>query len=197
MIYDATWRGRAPTQAGLTSSWIAGGALYRALGRVDRVYGATSWEDALAWACCVEPSRPIGELQYWGHGRWGRVYIGGDVLDKDAVVDATHSRHLDLVALKERMAPDALVWFRTCETFGRPEGHAFAAAWTRFFERRAAGHTYVIGPFQSGLHSLAPGQTPGWSVDEGVKPGSDVGVMSSPTAPNTITCLHGAVPEGW
>ncbi len=195
MVYDATWVGRA-SQVGLTSSWIAGGALYRALGRLDHVYGARSWEDALAWLCSVEPSRPISEVQYWGHGRFGRALIARDVLDKRALDDPAHPRHDDLAALRDRLTGDALVWFRTCETFGRPEGHAFAAAWTRFFERRAAGHTYVIGPFQSGLHSLSPGQAPSWSVDEGV--GEDgKALMSSPGAPHTITCLHGAVPAGW
>src|SRR4051812_7405482 len=105
MIYDATWAGRQPTQTGLTSSWIAGGALYRALGRLDAVYGSTSWEDALAWVCSVEPRRTIGEVQYWGHGRWGRVFIGKEAIDKDAVDDAAHARHADLAALKLRLAP--------------------------------------------------------------------------------------------
>ena len=196
MVYDATKPTRA-AQWGLTSSWIAGGSLYRRLGRLDAVYGALSWEDALAWLCSVQPQRPIGEVQYWGHGHWGRVYIGREAIDQGAVDDVTHSRHHDLAAIRDRMTPQSLWWFRTCETFGRPEGHAFASSWTRFFGCRAAGHTHVIGPFQSGLHSLAPGQVPGWSVDEGVRPGTDLGIMSSPAAPHTITCLHGAVPNGW
>ena len=37
-----------------------------------------------------------------------------------------------LCALRERLAPNALVWFRTCETFGASAGHDFARAWTDF-----------------------------------------------------------------
>jgi hypothetical protein len=201
LVYDATWLGRAWVQPGLTSSWIVGGALYRGLGRIDASYGATSWEDALAWLCSVEPSKKVDEIQFWGHGTWGRVLIGRDRLDADAVKDRSHSRHGDLKALRERLTgPQALMWFRSCETFGREAGHHFASAWTRFFGCRVAGYTYVIGPWQSGLHSLAPGQTPSWSVAEGLP--VDVAEprharMSGPLEPNTISCLHGRIPDGF
>ncbi|MET0405724.1 MAG: hypothetical protein ABW123_25110, partial [Cystobacter sp.] len=87
------------------------------------------------------------------------------------------------------------------ETFGTARGHAFARAWTRFFGCRAAGHTYVIGPWQSGLHSLGPGEEPTWSVAEGLPPdGGDTARtarMSGRREPNTITCLHGEIPPGF
>jgi hypothetical protein len=201
MVFDATWaRGseRSLMQSGLTSSWFAGGALYAALGRLDERTGATSWAQALDWLGSVQPGRPISEIQFWGHGRFGRAFIGSDVLDKDALVP-THRLHDALARVRDRLAPDALWWFRTCETFGTQAGHEFATSWTRFFRARAAGHTYVIGPWQSGLHSLAPGAVPTWSITEGL--GDDVNrrsaLMSSARAPHTITCLHGAVPAGW
>jgi hypothetical protein len=80
----------------------------------------------------------------------------------------------------------------------RPEGHAFARAWTRYFQCRAAGHTYVIGPFQSGLHCLAPGAEPDWPTTEGLptdEPHARAALWSTPFAPNTITCFHGTVPQ--
>ena len=201
MVYDATWVGRPFVQAGLTSSWIVGGALYRGLGRIDAAYGATSWEDALAWLCSVEPTRRIDEVQYWGHGTWGRALIARDVLDAAAVEDPSHSRHADLRALRDRLAgPRALLWFRTCETFGGEAGHRFASSWVRFFGCQVAGYTYVIGPWQSGLHSLAPGQAPRWSVREGLADDVEAprqALMSGPGAPNTITCLHGRIPDGF
>lgn len=202
MVYDATWAGRRPMQTLLTSSWMAGGALYRGLNRLDLVYGATSWTDALAWLGEVERGRKISEVQYWGHGKWGRAVIGKDVLDQRALDDVGHVLHEDLTALRDRLTPEGLVWFRTCETFGTAKGHAFAKACTRFFQCRAAGHTYVIGPWQSGLHSLRPGEEPTWSKTEGLPPSVDgaapkFALMSSRTAPRTITCLHGAVPNEW
>jgi hypothetical protein len=199
LIYDATWaRGsvRSALQVGLTSSWVAGGALYAALGRLDERTGATSWAQALDWLATVGAGRPIEEIQYWGHGRWGRVFIGPEPLDVDALAPG-HALRDKLARVRDRLTPDALWWFRTCETFGTRAGHTFATEWTRFFGARAAGHTYVIGPWQSGLHSLRPGEAPTWSVDEGLVPGAKAARMSSPDAPHTISCLHGAVPAGW
>ena len=197
VIYDRTWAGRRWLQTGLTSSWIAGVGLYRALGRIDAAFGATSWEDALAWLASVEPTRRIDRIQFWGHGRWGKVFIARDCLDEGAL-SPHHSRHMDLVAIRNRMTDrDALWWFRSCETFGTEHGHSFAQAWSDFFGCRSAGHTYVIGPFQSGLHSLGPGARPTWSVDEGLAANRRQARMSGPGEPHTITCMHGEIPTGW
>jgi hypothetical protein len=98
------------------------------------------------------------------------------------------------VTLRSRLAPDALWWFRTCETLGKAEGHEFARRWTRFFNCRVAGHTHAINILQSGLHVLAPGEEPTWPLDEGVNPGAIRAKDSSVFAPQTITCLHGALP---
>jgi hypothetical protein len=91
------------------------------------------------------------------------------------------------------MTPSSLWWFRSCDVFGTAKGHAFARGWTRFFGCRAAGHTYTINMLQSGLHVLAPGEEPTWSVDEGVESGLEHARTSSVLAPNTITFLHGTV----
>jgi len=92
-------------------------------------------------------------------------------------------------------------WFRTCETFGADAGHDFARAWTSYFDCRAAGHTYVIGPWQSGLHTLEPGARPHWSADEALIEGSAAepqrAAWSSRREPNTISCLHGSIPPGY
>lgn len=85
-----------------------------------------------------------------------------------------------------------------CETFGAEIGQRFAKAWVDFFNCRAAGHTYIIGPFQSGLHILKPGEEPNWSPWEGLKDGTPAApkhaLWSRPSVPNTITCLHGRIP---
>ncbi len=205
LVYDATGQGKARLQPLLTASWKIGSTLYRRHpAPVDDVFGATSWEDALAWLCSVRPRARIDSVQYWGHGLFGRVLIADDVLDVSAF-DPGHPRLNDLIALRQRVrGEDTLFWFRTCATFGRPRGQAFARAFTRFFGCRAAGHTFVIGPLQSGLHSLRAGDEPSWSTTEGV-PASHheraddpaTALPSSLTAPHTISCLHGSVPAGW
>jgi hypothetical protein len=203
MIYDRTcWTGRPP---GLTGSWLIGGWLYRALGRLDAFFGASTWEQALDWLATVKPGRAIAEIQCWGHGNWGCVRLGPDRLDPSAL-QPSHPLHERLRRVRERLVPggEALWWFRTCETFGTAEGHRFAREWTRFFGAQAAGHTHVIGPWQSGLQVLAPDAEPHWPVDEGV-PEPRCGTSTAPgrgrwstrTCPNTITCLHGRIPDSF
>lgn len=199
LVFDRTCTGRP---LGLTSAWRTGSVLYRALGRIDAAYGASRWDEALEWLGRVEASRPIEEIQYWGHGRWGRVLIAADALDAASLAPG-HPLEARLDAVRERLVPDggALVWLRTCEAFGAAAGLDFAARLADRLGARVAGHTHVIGALQSGLHGLLPGRRPHWSAVEGLAEGTaeaPVRAMgSSPRRPNTITCFDGAVPPDW
>lgn len=183
---------------GLSQAWRAGSWLYRGLRRLDAVHGVASWDEAFAWLAGL--AAPITELQYWGHGRWGQVLIDRQVLDARAL-SLGHAYHEQLCALRDQLAPDALVWFRTCETFGARVGIDFAERLASFLGARVAGHTHVIGFHQSGLHGLAPGQRADWSPTEGLAEGTAdqprLARRSSPWAPRTITCLAGRVPPAW
>ena len=197
MVYDRTCRG-AFALPGLSHAWWTGGHLYRALSRIDRFAGFAEWPAALRWLAEVEPDRAIGEIQLWCHGKWGHARLDRTPLDASALA-ASHAWNGELRAIRDRLVgPDALVWFRTCETFGANAGHDFARRFTDFMGCRASGHTYVIGAWQSGLHSLRPGERPSWAVDEGLREGTadapERAHGSAPTAPNTITCFHGSVP---
>ncbi len=199
MVFDRTCRGR-PLLPGLSHAWGAGRHLYRALGRIDASFGATSWPEALEWLATAHAGAPLAEVQYWGHGNWGTARIAADVLDERSLAPG-HPHHAGLEALRRRLLPgdDGLFWFRTCETFGTEKGQRFAVALACFLGCRVAGHTHVIGFLQSGLHSLLPGEAPDWPADEGVRPDAGAaarGRSSSLRAPGTITCLHGRVPRG-
>jgi hypothetical protein len=198
VIYDATQRSRPPRALGL--SWQYGTRLYRALGRIDGAFGACSFTEAFAWLLSHESSRAIGELQFWGHGKWGGVFIDREPLDRSLLLSG-HRHHSAFNAFRERLSPDALIWFRTCETLGARSGRDFAAALGDATGARVAGHTFVIGFYQSGLHCLRPGESPRWSDTEGLARGSaarpEAALSSSPTAPNTITCLAGTIPAGF
>jgi hypothetical protein len=188
LVYDRTC---VRTGGGLSPVWFAGSLLYRTLGRIDAARGVASWHEARAW---IDTRRePIDELQYWGHGKWGCAMVARDPLD---------ASRLELLAgLRERLAPDALVWFRTCETFGGQRGHDFARRLAEFLDARVAGHTFVIGYHQSGLHGLSPGVRPDWADDEGLAEGTAAdprrALRSRRGAPRTITCLTGHVPPAW
>jgi hypothetical protein len=197
LVYDRTCAG-GPGGLGLSTAWSAGAGLYRGLGRLDESRGVSTWDEALSWLGAR--ADPISEVQYWGHGRWGSALAGGEVLDAGALAPR-HPLRRGLDALRERLAPGALVWFRTCETFGAARGLDFARRLADHLGARVAGHTFIIGFHQSGLHGLGPGAVPDWSAGEGLAEGSPEeprrARWSSPFAPKTITCLSGRVPEGW
>jgi hypothetical protein len=173
------------------------------MGRIDAALGVDNWSDGLDWL--VEQSRlrneRIAEVQYWGHGLRGRGLVARESLDARAL-HPSHPLHARLDALRARLVDDgsARWWWRTCETIGGASGQAFARSLSRFLGARVAGHTYVIGVWQSGLHELAIGAEPHWDAREGFVIGGgeeSTGLASSPRAPNTIHFLQGEVPRGW
>jgi hypothetical protein len=199
MVYDRTCVKRG---IGLSTAWSAGAALYRGLRRFDAALGATCWQQALTWLATYEPSRPIGEIQYWGHGRWGRALVAEDAFDA-RVLKVGHRLHPALVAVRDRLLPngEALIWLRTCEAFGATAGLDFAARLADTFGARVAGHTFIIGALQSGLRTLAPGCRPTWSPAEGLAEGTaDAPIRAFGSAlshPRTISFLSNEVPGPW
>jgi hypothetical protein len=201
LLFDPTCL-RARGRAGLSPFWHAGTVLYGpVLRRIDAARAATSWSEALSWLARVRPDEPIDEIQYWGHAKWGQAFIDDEALDVDALSPGS-SLYAPLRAVGARMrGPDSLLWFRTCELFGAARGHDFARRFSDFLRCRVAGHTRRIGFWQSGLHSIAPGESPAWSVHEGLSDGTPSAPRSatdsSPTMANTIHCLQGSIPRGW
>lgn len=197
MIYDRTCVHTGGIPVGLTHSWIVGARLYGAMGRFDAWYGAADWTEALEWAARHEG---ISEIQFWGHGNWGLARIGSDRLDATAL-RSSHRLHAALESVRANFSPEGLWWFRTCDTLGADRGHGFARRWTDFFGGSVAGHTHIIGPWQSGLHRLQAGAKPHWPATEGVREGTAGAprrsTWSVPGLPNTIHCLRGRIPEGW
>jgi hypothetical protein len=199
-LYDRTERGRGPL-LGLTHVWATGSAFYRGMGRVDRARGVSTWEEGLAWLASVEPEERIAEIQFWGHGNWGNALVDRKPLDVDSLASG-HPHRAALEKLRARLVgPEALVWFRTCETLGTSRGQRFAAALADFLGCRVAGHTFIIAFWQSGLHLLEPGKEPHWDPAEGLAEGTPAEPVkarwSARREPNTISCLAGRVPHGW
>lgn len=203
LLYDRTCKGPlgpggAPLP-GLSAIWSSGARVYRALGRIGRAYGVSSWDEAArAIEDATRDGTPVRELQYWGHGRFGCVLVDRERIDRSAL-----GRARFVAALTERLErrDDALVWLRTCEAFGGHVGHDFARALAEATGVRVAGHTYVIGFWQSGLHGLAPGAQPTWDPAEGIGRGTaaapELGAWSTPHEPHTIHALEGSVPPAW
>ena len=215
VVFDATdrggpWARRARTPAsdgrsaeriGLAPVWWLGARTHRLLGGADAWCGVDSWDEALGWArdVATRRGRPIGSLQAWGHGGWGFMRLGQTRLDA-AGLEPASALGTSLDALAGALAgPEALVWLRCCSAFGS-EGRHFARMLADRLGCRVAGHTHVIGFFQSGTHSIAPGVDPSWDPTEGVivREGQAASARgSSPFAPNTVTCMHLDLPAAF
>lgn len=193
--------GTAHGTGGLSRWWRVGAAMHRGVLRADGTRGVSSFAEALEWATSIARQRgaKLGELQVWGHGGWGQMTLGRTRLDRDALARSSEiSAALD--ALRDVLADDALLWLRCCSAFGEREGRAFGAALADRVRARVAGHTFIIGVFQSGTHSIAPGQEPTWDPEEGIERGAAglaCAMTSTPKAPNTIGCLRLGFPGGW
>ncbi len=200
LVYDDTCTRDLVGPFGLTHTWRVGSRLYAGLGRIDAAKPTRNWVEALEWLASVRSSEPIAEVQFWGHGNWGLARIGRDQLDHRALAPRSPLHH-GLREVRERLTERSLWWFRTCETFGASAGHDFAQAFTDFLGCDAAGHTHIIGPWQSGLHRLSPGRRPHWSPTEGLRLGTAReprrAWRSQPWRPHTVHCLQGMVPRGW
>jgi len=181
---------------GLTWSWFAGGHLYRHLGRIDDYFGAGSWQEAFEYLAIDDT--PVSQIQYWGHGSPGRAFLDKEFISKD-VCNGRYGQLLERI--KRRLTKDAVIWFRTCATFGGRPGVEFAQGLADDMECRIAGHTFNIGPIQAGLHTLGPGEGPIWDESEGI----DLGMARKPrkmksskwSSPNRVTFLHSQIPDGW
>lgn len=185
---------------GLSHSWFAGGALYRWLGELDDYHGFDTWTDALRWLVEYAPDEQIEQIQFWGHGSPGAVWMRDRPLFAHTPLHDTTDGVL-LRRLADRLKPESLIWFRTCSTFAGERGHVFAQTWADTLGCQIAGHTHIIGPWQSGLHTVAPGQQPSWNAMEGIEEGTADRPTklkwSSPLAPHTVFCLESRVPKGW
>lgn len=200
LVYDGTCT--ATHGLGLSTVWSAGAGVYHTLHRHDASFGARRWADALAWLASYEPERPIAEIQYWGHGKWGNVKIADDGLDAAALApEHAHAPAID--AIRDRLLPNgaSLVWLRTCEAFGADAGIDFAYRLAHRMRAKVAGHTFIIGALQSGLRVLEPGKRPRWSSHEGLCEGTPAAPKRAHTsrllAPRTIHFMTNSFPRRW
>lgn len=190
--------GAAGVSPGLTPIWHAGAFLHRIARAADDHLAASSWGEALAWIerTSRERGRKVASIQVWGHGGWGWMQLGETRLDSDAL-RPHHALAPALDALQGCLAgPDALFWLRCCSAFGHT-GRSFAQALSTRLGCKVAGHTHIIGFWQSGTHSLRPGEAPGWDPREGVRfqsGAATAALWSSAAAPNTISCLSIGLP---
>lgn len=187
-----------PIMAGLSHLWEAGAKLYKAIGRFDYVIGVSSWDEAFNWLANVgmTESKHLKEVQYWGHGSPGQLWIGTRKVSWTMFRDL-QDENSDLSKFIGRLREDSLVWFRCCAVFHGAHGQRFAKYCVKHFGCDVAAHTYIIGWWQGGLHILSPGQEPMWDPKEGLtkKNGKPKIKWSRFYSPNTISMMTSHFPE--
>jgi hypothetical protein len=168
----------------LKTSWFLGCWIQKLFGKVDAYFGASSWEEALAWLA----GRPgtLTSIQYWGHGSPGKVWLAQALLSPEKLI----------TILKPKVSPTSVLWWRTCSTFGGIGGHEISKKLADGLNCIVAGHTRIIGPVQGGLHTRKPQTQPSWPITEGEPPKSWWPSHLS-WGPNSIFCLTTKIPDGW
>jgi hypothetical protein len=145
--------------------------------------GVSSWADAKDKILeAVRPGTRLMELQIWGDGAPGMPGINGK-----PPPDAFWWLVGTLVT------PESLVWFRMCSVFWGRKGDDFAISTAKTLGCRVAGHTHVIGPWQSGLWSYTGKSLPAFAPHEG----DWTKLKSGPFQPNTIFCAKMSFPDFW
>lgn len=168
----------------LKTSWFLGCWIQKLFGRVDEYYGAESWTHATNWLL-TRPSTLLS-VQYWGHGSPGTVWLAGVSLPTDEFI----------TALRLKVVPGSVVWWRTCSTFQGIGGHEFSKKLADGLNCTIAAHTRIIGPVQGGLHTRKPNSEPSWPITEGEPPTSWWPSHMS-WGPNSVFCLTTKIPDGW
>lgn len=179
-VYDKN-PGEGWSNKGLALSWLVGCFLAKLFGAIDEYHGATSWEDAIAW---LKSKGELDEIQYWGHGSPGQIWLSGKALAVN-----------DLAGIK--MSEDGLVWWRVCSSFQALRGMTFASRVSKLLNCDVAGHTRIIGLVQGGLHVWKKDQMlPSWLLEEG-EPASTWFPSWLKWDKRSILCFRMSVPKGW
>lgn len=183
----------------LDESWWAGAWFAKTRGRFDHKIGAVSWPDALEKLLKISEGKKIEELHYWGHGSWGKVFMGRKAINIAALTNPEHVWHAQLRELAGRFTERSEVWFRVCGVFGNAKGQAFATALSELFGCRCIGSSFIIGPIHAGVHSIKPGEEPSWPEKEGVKVVGTVERMEKSFFgdPNWIMFWTSEIPDSW
>jgi hypothetical protein len=175
ILYDKS--GERP-ELELSDAWWLGSTAYWGTRRASHVLGARDAAEAINW---LEDLGEIDELQFWGHGKPGKFFIGREVMTPQRLA---------------RVRVRGVFWIRACASFAGLKGHNLALDLADALDCKVAGHTFNIGPLQSGLRTLSPGRRPSWGLREGLDAaGKPKG--SALWHPRTITVLHTSIPRGW
>jgi len=185
----------------LSYAWRIGARLFRMSNAVDASMGVSSWHDAFKYIGDMAKKYEIEEIQFWGHGSPGRVWIHNSWLNVHNY--ETYKLINDLRGILGKNKPRW--WFRTCSTFAGMKGKKFARTFSKLFDCEVVGHTCIIGTWFSHSYGygLRPGEDPHWEMGDDLGWSRDdyksrmVMKNSAPGLTNTVSCFASKVPDSW
>ena len=181
IIYDAS------EKSYLGRSWKIGAALFKARGVVDLIIPAHSWDEAFK-ALGDLPPRSVKRIQVWGHGSPGRPLIAGERAPTQALIGVLRS---------VMFGAFSSIWFRACSVAQGDDGKRWVGHVAQAAGCRVAAHTFIVGPWQSGLRVALPDDPPSWSSREGNDPATGEHLWSRPGAVRTVSMMAADIPDGW
>lgn len=150
-----------------------------------RKFGVASWHDGIDRILdAVRPGTRLMELQIWGDGSPSMPAINGKAPPE-----------MFWKELANLVTPESIVWFRMCSVFYGEKGLRFAHNTALQLGCRVAGHSRIIGPWQSGLFRVTPGGTPSWADPERFENWMDA--KSGPFQQRTIACFRMSFHDSW
>lgn len=138
---------------GLSWIWRLGSTI----GKTPFTYGVRNWDAAIAAIDMVYATvgEPI-DVQIWGHGNDGKVYIAGKHLPLDRFADELNGKIREF-------------WARSCETIKGRVGQQWAIDFVREVGATYVGHAVVTNwpnpLWQGRIAALRPGEDVWWPRD--------------------------------
>ncbi len=174
LIYDAV------PEAFVNQTWSAGAKMFAS--KFDRVIAGKSWDDIVAKLAASDVV--YDEVQFWGHGSFGEIYVAGRTAPKKFWIElATHVKK------------SSYVWLRVCSFAATQSGKHEMVRLADQLDCTILANTFSIGQWgvQSGLKSVNSSHLPNWPDSEGWNGRTCIG--SAPWRPETVTALQMSIPS--
>ena len=139
--------------------------------QANLVMGASNWDDAItkiidACTSIKRNGKPLGVIQFWGHGMPGVPMMGEHRLSYPAFKDNSSSLYARLCQMRDLISPATYLWFRCSSFFSGEMGRNAVEHFTNFFRCKLVGHTHKIGFIQSGCYVVDIKDKPRWPVTD-------------------------------
>jgi len=169
-------------QGWLTWMWAIGSWLRALRPGPDKILRVGSWDEMVEKLQAL-PDGSVTRVEYWGHGTSGGVKCGKEWAWGPTMKSKDPVRYIvgPLSQVSHVLAPDAVWWWRTCNSFWGVAGKPFAKACADTLGCKVAAFTRIIWWWQGDLRIAKPSVEPDWD--------NTGGGYSNPFKHDTVWCM--------